>query len=199
MHTQLALDIAAPDALDLGPDPDSGLSCVRCNHCNTYLTVHEARVMLHSYIHKHTHCGATVNIDLDTTCAIDPRCVRLLTSPSAVYYTTFYHCTKNPKWEELQEFSTADRPAVHIGTREAAMDRYSENLANMGYDFFLYTLRVRTRSKICRDIWFDDNFWPEDAANLPGVVRYINRYESPGSVSLLVDPADLVITNRVEL
>lgn len=106
--------------------------------------------------------------------------------------TKWYHSSKNPLW--IETVTKANVP-IHIGEKTAALDILKYNLERTGIAF-LHTVSFKPQTKVaphlCPDLCSD---WPmtdveEFYADLPdhNAVRYINGYESPGTISVFLDP-----------
>jgi len=122
----------------------------------------------------------------------------------------WFHATKRGNWAEaIQSASTSERGGlmVHVGDRETAMERAKDTFWNR--TFYLYEVSIAPDTHILDGIVDDENSWPTfkeemegEAANFPeyvGVdaVRYVNRYEAPGSISLLVDATKLTVKKKL--
>jgi hypothetical protein len=118
---------------------------------------------------------------------------------------TWLHATWGEEWDQL----ASRRPAamVHIGTKNAAMhDRIARDVWS---PFYVFEVRLRTRTPVADEIFADvDDWtveWPKSSKRLPkamvnGANRYVNSWEAPGSISLLVPAGHLRVTKvrRVE-
>jgi len=122
----------------------------------------------------------------------------------------WFHATKRGNWAEaIQSASTSERGGlmVHVGDRETAMERAKDTFWNR--TFYLYEVSIAPDTRILDGIVDDENSWPTfkeemegEDANFPeyvGVdaVRYVNRYEAPGSISLLVDAKKLIVKKKL--
>lgn len=132
---------------------------------------------------------------------------------------TWFHATDVVDWWEqlpagVDTYFTADGRSiesvapteegdlmVHIGTRDAALDRA---LAQSTLDIWLHEVRLRPDTDIRDGVWEDEvTSFPERSGHCTsgpwlgdGVTRYLNRYEMPGSVSLLANPRNLELVSR---
>ncbi|OXM54456.1 hypothetical protein CFP75_05150 [Amycolatopsis alba DSM 44262] len=97
--------------------------------------------------------------------------------------------------------------ALHVGTYEAAIESMLRRMGDQddgGAQFFLYRVALRARDLTVERGWRDEN--TENAARLSqddlgdaDVVRYLNVFESPGSISLAIRPSAIAATQRIEL
>lgn len=127
----------------------------------------------------------------------------LLADDKAVEEYTFYHATSRQNWE-VDIFNAG--VSVHVGSIEAALSRIedirltSENYLD-GDDIHLYEIKVSAESMLDRVIR-DETYWADsldaflDWTDGRKVVRYINTWENPGSLSLILDPSAMTIVNH---
>ena len=115
-------------------------------------------------------------------------CAHYLTDPPREWW----HGTTRAHWED-----TPENAVVHIGTRQAAKERAEIQRVTPA---FLYKVRLKDGVSFVRDVEDDCNEWPEDyERHHPWVHRYVNKYESPGSVSAYTRFSNLEIIDRKEL
>jgi len=113
---------------------------------------------------------------------------------SAVRSSLWHHATYRSNWYVgLDEYSreAGEDILIHLGTREASLDRARTLLGKT-----LYTVKINPEATISPYVVEDDNTWPEGTGDLSvegwngyfgDVTRYVNRYEMPGSISLIVN------------
>lgn len=112
-----------------------------------------------------------------------------------VMKTEWFHVSWSSDWHAslLQE---EDIPYVHAGNQQSALDRY-EGLYKGCYAY-LYKFKLSPAALIAETIYDDLNEWPstvndtedfphQDGKRVDGF-RYVNRWECPGSISILIDP-----------
>jgi hypothetical protein len=108
----------------------------------------------------------------------------------------WYHYTTNENWSDFVKEGNPDARVVHLGSKEAALDR---KLATGDKAGRLYKLRLKQDAVIADHVLDDDPFNDEDAPLISrtddtrkvlvsGVTRYLNYYEDPGSMSLIANP-----------
>lgn len=129
----------------------------------------------------------------------------------AVIETEWFHYTMVEDW--LNEVRKAG-VWVHIGTMRSvrALRRHRMDYKHSaGEGRYVHTLRL-AKPVVDPAVAVDRNVWPvattdrrirvvegpndfRDLAPKVNVVRYLNRWEAPGSISLLVDPQALEVVN----
>jgi len=118
----------------------------------------------------------------------------------------WFHATKDPNWMDSLNKSasvSAGSVIVHVGVKEAALARIKDVLwmARLGgpQEYFLYEVRLRGSAQLLSEVVDDENEWPsrsnafENRYGAGDAIRYVNRWETPGSVSLLVDAAAIEV------
>lgn len=126
----------------------------------------------------------------------------------------WFHSTNVKNWLERVQSGEANEyfgmedgevPYVHVGTVEAAWHRanelYSgncgEDTAEVSSNAFMYQVRLKENAVVSRHISEDTNDWfflveDKHRTKMDGdALRYVNRWESEGSISMLVDPCAL--------
>jgi hypothetical protein len=128
---------------------------------------------------------------------------RMLLNKNYALSNTWYHATTSKQWyENILEASKIKKSYlfIHLGSKKAALDRAQINFKNTPY--YLYSINLLPRTKIAEHIMDDyATFWPEYVIEVENsarpekiefenanAFRYINRYEDPGSVSILTTP-----------
>lgn len=120
---------------------------------------------------------------------------------SAVAELTWYHSTTTEAWGDTLQVD--DGFYAHVGSRQAAMDRQlSELLPVNGKGFWLFEVEVSGEASVAEALYPDDNddysvsFHPVRRPLPASVLRYVNRWEDLGSISLVVDTRVLSVVNR---
>jgi hypothetical protein len=120
--------------------------------------------------------------------------------------TVWYHSTSVQNWNEevsklrptfvcgSNELSSV--PYIHVGTLDSAMERFKDKKSTSGW---LYEVRIKDEAVLAEEVYEDRNDWEawvrtgffegvlEDKKQCD-VIRYVNRWESVGSISLIMDP-----------
>jgi hypothetical protein len=122
----------------------------------------------------------------------------------------WFHATKRSNWAEvIQSASASERGGlmVHLGNRETAMERAKDTFWNRR--FYLYEVSIAPDARVLDGIVDDENSWPAFKDEMEGedaqfpefidadAIRYVNRYEAPGSISLLVDATKLTVKKKL--
>lgn len=100
-----------------------------------------------------------------------------------------------------------ENQALHLGTYEAAIEsmlRRMREQDDAGANFFLYRTALHRHGLKFERNWRDEN--SENAAQITqadlgvaDVVRYLNVFESPGSISLAIRPRAIASIQRISL
>jgi len=113
--------------------------------------------------------------------------------PAEVFNNYWWHTTDKNNWfNDIRNYHgmwEQDMPMVHLGTFNAACDRGRwEGYSN------LFRIRLKNSAKILPEVWDDATIWPSLAVEYDyDIIRYINRWESAGSISLLVNPNAMIV------
>ena len=118
---------------------------------------------------------------------------------------TWFHSTFMEDWATAIVSSENEGGlVVHLGTREAAKERATDTLMD---EYYLYEVTLNSDVVVSDSIMEDDNYWPDrmnevqgdDHAEFQGVdaVRYVNRYEAPGSISLAINANRITVKKRI--
>lgn len=124
---------------------------------------------------------------------------------------SWFHATIVDDWHEKVstgfEMYDGEIPYVHVGNLSAAMDmanhRYFEQEKFATVD--LYEITLMEDAVLSDTVCDDGNFWynhitERTREDLGGdAIRYVNKWESIGSISLLVDPRKIKVTKVTEL
>jgi hypothetical protein len=113
----------------------------------------------------------------------------------------WFHATNIYNWlEEINYTDDEDenRPYVHLGSKEAALElakwKYLEDPDGDNEMFYLWQVTLNVEALLADALLEDNNDWFYEVADstrktLGGdVIRYLNKWESAGSISLLADP-----------
>lgn len=120
--------------------------------------------------------------------------------------TVWYHSTKVENWaEEVSKLRPTficgsnemlSVPYIHVGTLDAAMARFEDTNSESGW---LYEIRIKDEAVLAGEVYEDRNDWEQwvrtgffegvlEDKKQCDVLRYVNRWESVGSISLIMDP-----------
>lgn len=187
---------------------EAGYSKHFCVECNRHLTEEEYRTF---YGCKEYHNK--------TDLLVVPSSHHLLNAENAKD-VIWYHATNVVNWLETVQsgaesdfFGTdaGDVPYVHVGTKGAATDRGVELYADTEDLYieqdqtiqgaFMYAVKLKEDAVISSQISADTNNWfffvnsKTQAQMGADAIRYVNRWESCGSISMLVDPRALELVS----
>lgn len=169
-----------------------GLSGLACPRCKEHLTKYEEEMLLTYYLIDH-NCGKEIYIE-DAKVRILPRYQHLLDLNRAHNQPFWYHATNISNWPTNVTDKPDDSWLAHIGSKESALDRAkSRDYTHM------FKVKIDPSANWSPYVTDDWNEWPETGYDLwkevyqkfSEVTRYVNRYEIPGSISLLV-ASDLI-------
>lgn len=185
-------------------DPTKDETDFACPKCSKTLSREEGK-RLDDWDSFPCQCGYTLNLfDTEIEVLVQPKDASLL-DKSEVRQRTWFHSTSSPDW--LEQVTAAGKYA-HVGSLEAATDRAtvkSQNKDANEQKTYLWELRVKPEAVIAGDLMRDDSDWLETVSpcskdHLGGdVQRYINKFESAGSISLLIDPRQMEAVRVTEL
>lgn len=203
----------------------SRLSNLLCSTqgCGRRLSLGQEDALLSQRFTSCVACGTTYWSPSETRVLIDPSCRKFSLPhkqiPSDIFTSSWFHFTIPSLSSErphdwLPRVQRA-RAWVHIGTRISSIrlstDRSLERSAAIRNHnpLELYSLTLDSKSHVHPHIFEDHNEWPSSLDDrhinniqIPDhiqVVRYVNAFEVPGQISLLVDPSILTVTNYLTL
>lgn len=182
------------------------LSPFACAHCGVHTSkatetqmrfAHNGRYRSEPFL---CSCGKEISVE-GSTLTIIPSSAPLL-DEETVKSVTWYHATNIYNW--LQEVNAEDeeedvqRPYVHLGSKEAALElakwKYLEDPHDDHEFIYLWQVTLNVEAILSDAILEDNNDWfyevTDSARKTLGgdAVRYLNKWESAGSISLLADP-----------
>jgi hypothetical protein len=179
--------------------PVADTSHISCPTCLRSLTPREVSFLLEEG-EIEDYCGEALIMD---TAFVNPSTAsRRFSSLDNVLATRWFHITADPDWPTTV---TAADVFVHVGVEDAAFDRMlsfvgtRHNPAQAAEALYLYELELAPDTRFARAIAVDTN---EDYSDLRAgeqshdAQRYLNRWESPGSISLVVSPHKLRVVGR---
>lgn len=185
---------------------NGNLSSFACSHCGKHSTksmeIHMRSA--HNAVYRQSEpflcpCGKNISI-ADSTLTIVPSSAPLL-NDETVRGITWFHATNVYNWLEEVNFEDDDdmrRPYVHLGSKEAALElakwKYLEDNDDDNDMFYLWQVTLNVDAVLADGVLEDNNDWfYEVTGSTRGAlgadaVRYLNKWESAGSISLLADP-----------
>ena len=194
---------------DLAPE---GYSGAYCGDCGSFFTDDDVDTASESSPLTCSACGEVSDQ------GVLPSAVRYndrrLFSKSAVRKDTWYHITVRKNWVgDITEEQDVDyQPFVHLGSKEAALTRMKALVEDEVYagkngetQYYCYEVRIKPQAPIADAVLPDDNEiapampvemnynYTGDGYEAYGVSRYVNEFESHGSISLLAHPSSFEV------
>lgn len=134
-----------------------------------------------------------------------------LFNPDEVRKISWFHATTREDWMDSL-LSMNDAPLVHLGTQVSsvmrARDLRDDPHRPRGERWIIYETRIKSDARISSKVSPDDDqdfpYYVSETDNPrskygQGIIRYINGFEHPGSMSLLARPEDVEVVNVIEM
>lgn len=177
-----------------------GGSGIRCKECDQYLTMHDAYLVeICDEPVIELECGHA--IETENAAWVDNVSVQkhsaVFADKEVVKNSYWYHATNVTEWHDK---ILHDNIMAHVGSEDAALSRayYIASLSDA--DLLMYKLKLKESSKIEPDIILDEDDWSNNSlVNRHRVNRYVNMFESIGSISLLLHPSLFEIVSVTEI
>lgn len=121
--------------------------------------------------------------------------------------STWFHATTRENW--FEGINESEDLLVHVGMKSTAEARIAQLLREDGGDYYLWEIRLKETAQVNGAILDDKNEWPsrigdhfnDDYAGYSSdyeATRYVNRWETPGALSLLVQAGALEVVEMVK-
>lgn len=178
-------------------------STMRCVKCGTYIT-HAQEDYVVRFIdcdeQECWECGQPLYNDI-VVADIHPASEHLLDVTNAKD-AVWYHATNRANWmEDLFAYerlhgSRTGFPLVHVGTLDAATSILSDKYVGSDDWIYLYSVKLSPTVTLDPELYEDENMWPRRTRDInvaSNAFRYVNRYEATGSISILMDPRELIV------
>lgn len=166
------------------------VSAVRCRDCNEYLNKQEALLVeVADTPVLELSCGHIAEVEdyvWTDNVAVQREATRFL-NVDTVKNSEWFHSTNITDWHEKV---LDNNTLIHLGTEEAALSRayYISRMSNS--DMMMYCVKLKKNIQINDYIILDEDEWDFNyLINRHKVNRYLNMYESIGSISLLLHPS----------
>lgn len=194
-----------------------GMGHVGCPQCRTAITARQEEGFLNHSLRLDPCATCGKVIDNMTGTILVRRDNAMFLDAETARTATWYHATVRENWiDDLMECERRAQPypwyvpgetvpMIHVGTRQAAQDR-AERLMERDQPnrMYMYTVRLRTDAPMSQYVVDDLPSAPDYAGycdgkpeySKMGATRYVNRYESLGSISLLVNTTALEVVSR---
>lgn len=169
---------------------ETNKSPLYCKYCKNHLTKYQESKVMTSLSFNCPTC-ATDRYEFEVGVKVLPSSAKHMMI-TGVRDSVWYHSTHRPDWWYKKE--TYDNP-IYIGTYNAAKRRWRDCASSAAYadsPFWMYKLRLNPKVKIHPRVLVDD-YLDSDTADKASdkAVRFVNIFESPGSISLAL-PGDFV-------
>lgn len=183
----------------------AGKSSFACPACSVHLDKAEERTLLRNFCWNTKkrpckNCSEEFTF-FEYSVVVESSSAPLLDA-SITQTVDWYHATNVEDWLYMvtveNGMDEGEIPYVHLGTYEAAMDRArNEYLTNGTAEAFIVKVRLTQDAIVSPSFLDDKDQWAymvdgKTQALIGDAARYVNRWEHPGSISLLVDPTKLV-------
>lgn len=184
-----------------------GESALYCPLCDNHLPEHYDDALLLRGIAACPSCDTVQTLEEYRVAvrAADAHLLDIDTARSAIWY----HATTSPTWHQ-DMLNSADTECgdgtlaiAHLGTLKAAMERAYQVTnfeSNNSAQWWIYQVVLTDEAEMAEQIKGDENEDApctvgecETAGYSPSITRYINRYESVGSISLIANPAHIKV------
>lgn len=203
--------------------PPAGRSHLACKSCGTHLTRYREKVFLLEADKTPWECicGEIMKVQ-SIEAHVSIKDSSLLEDPSSAVGRIWYHATYQNDWANYgkkkldPEFETV--PYLHLGSKSGAMHRGKDAYGDIGmvgnYSFYLYKVELDSDFNVGAEVFVDSFAGNEmiegkfdsggnpliglDGSKIDGVL-YVNRYESPGSISMLTDISRFRIVSRSKI
>lgn len=188
----------------------AGLSALYCCKCGNHFSITEQERLLNNYGVDCSKCDHRED-EMEAGVTIHPDYFDFLKKDNLrANDRVWYHATTRENWYDSLEsyaFTTERDPLVHIGSKATALDRARQMAKIWRGEGWLHTVKILPYAEISNFVVEDMNYWPEraheigrgDFKKFTSVTRYLNRYEEPGSISLLVDYRVIRVVDTVRL
>lgn len=164
----------------------AGKSAIYCTSCGNHLSRSE-QILYVSNGMVHPECDMYGDFQVKVL----PSSSKFMRS-GEIPGSIWWHSTNRFRWmSDILE--SPSMPIVHVGSRYAALDRAKHEKYS-----HLFKVRVDFNTSIDPEIRHDicDGWSPYAEDWDYDVTRYVNMWESPGSISLLVKPTSVTVVDQ---
>jgi hypothetical protein len=155
-----------------------------CTDCGKQLSPDNEAAIL-SYESSQCACGAYTSGPEDQPIGVFAKNLWLL-EPSTYEHNRLYHLTKRPNW--LEDIKEETDLKIHMGTEEAsAMRRHDLELQSANFKDKWYQFSVKFKKSDSMKVLLSEDLedsWDRISADGAFVI-YLNRWEQPGSLSVM--------------
>lgn len=187
------------------------MSAIFCDNCGTYATLEQNAIFDNGSTDNCRECGAFLSYTISGLSVRSDNAQFL--DAAEVRKATWFHATLRNDWvgdltqtnAQVHSEDSTGEPSlmVHVGTADAALTRLIDAMKSQNQtEGYVYELRIKDSAEI-HDLVYDDanETCPEWSYQCgpkgysTGVTRYVNRYESIGSISLLINSEAFEVVN----
>lgn len=185
------------------PIAPAGSAGTICRFCGRFATMEQEDEAAVNHVYE---CACGQDNLLGRKAGLLPTFLPFIKDTSLALNTTWYHATTHSDW--LKELRDSSRiPMVHVGTERAAQMRKlisADSASNKGRDWSLYEITLlpdtEVGSRVLDDFNADAPNWSTDDDAHPfyamdGATCYMNYYEHPGSISLVLNSTQMSVKN----
>lgn len=173
-------------------------STIYCKFCETQLSKENERELIVKF---HTECpGCDETLDLwECQSSVLPRYQKYEDADNCKY-ETWWHASTLPDW--LRNWDYKESSAVHIGSKESALERKAQLQLQT---YYLYEVKLKLDTIWHEEILQEDTIF-YDRISTPKTMyarrpngwkktayRYVNKFEVPGSISIMTYPENIEI------
>lgn len=193
--------LGTDDAWEISPEGYTGANC----KCGAYLTRTQTEELCYTSITCQI-CKTLINNMSELATPSISNDSRQFLNDEGVRNASWFHVTKDPEWASNVSESS-NLPVIHVGTKNAAQDRLSTIRDDLRYDdkVYMYEVKLKPETELLAEVNGDGNdFQPQFAherhvTEQNKAVRYVNAWEDPGSISLLIEGNMFNVVRRTEL
>lgn len=188
-----------------GVAPEGATSSAQCIMCEGFYPEDWQRFEAKFRVNIPCGCGSRTS-NRFSTIYISQDSAHLL-EPDKAKSEVWYHVTSMENWHEtlLDTEINPVTPLVHVGTLKAALERMEYFVANHWDEqsYHLYAVTLKEGARLDPNIYDDEDKWPSEVGysilfRKYSTFRYVNKFESPGSISLLADPRDFTVQSAMK-
>lgn len=178
-----------------------------CETCNKYLTRKSLEETYDGDKSTCPHCNRQTYVGVGGPRLIKQALANL--DSATTKRTVWYHTTSDPNWYESIS-KEEDAPVVHAGTMFAAWMRAKVKSYESGsQSFYIYEVHLKDSSEVSDLLYNDEDDYENDTPRHPRktsetgdgfetnkVMRYVNWWEEPGSVSIMANASLFTVKNK---
>lgn len=166
---------------------------VSCSVCGERAPMDQVRALIANE-YARCGCGERYLLDEARIKVVPGTESHRFTDPKEVTKAVWYHATKQEDWLE-----GADDFDVHVGVEAAAFDRALSILAPHSASakpFYIYEVTVDEDATVDSEISAETENYGINGSGDGEVIRYVNRYEAPGTISLFLKSSKLKVKSK---